>query len=642
MSDLAVTSLTIEELLKNLRGRTWQIPQFQREFVWTVGDVIELVHSIFCARPIGMATIWEQPDDTSLELGPISLPDKVVPGMSETRVTFCQSEENPRKLFAVLDGLQRCTAIAMAFGGFRTDHGDYRTSGRYYLNVSALDPLEQIVFIKEEEVQSKHFNNDATCISQGYFPLASNNPCETFMGQWLRYIQAIQSKNYYTNGELPPPDELERRNNVLKKAFEGINKTKLAVYIVPDTYSLADICDIFEKLNTTGTKVSTVDLIHSWLYADTAKDATGPIRLREWLDDFGQKDGVIGWSDSNDRPELPVQIVTACHVALEEKAQPRKVGRGATTPIASVKAGDLLATPTAHWKLIMGADNMLAEYLKDFQRLVASGMFPWKWCPYPVTSAIYVALRVHMNFDSASKHPWGIDDLNALFKAFFWRNALTNRYDQGFLTQLGVDIKELKRLLSLRPNFSTASAWAAAIEGDLRALISKPLPSREDLYQYLSDGRPSGAMQKALFLPMLAASDKDLLDDTISMRFPEAGTSVQLHHIYPRDWCRNNKIGALSDLLDKNKAGKDWVNSVCNLMPLSRQSNNLWKAKNPGQVLVERQINYIHSSNRLKNLFIDQECFDFLLSGADGMEAFWVHRAELLIADFIPRMNISI
>ena len=180
MSDLSVTSLSIEELLRKLRGREWLIPQFQREFVWTIGDVIDLVHSILCARPIGMATIWAQQDDSTLELGPLSILDKNPHNNEEIRRKFCDSEDNPRKVYAVLDGLQRCTAIAMAFGGFRSSHGDYRTSGRYYLNVAAPDPLEQIVYVKESEVRSKHLDNDATCISMGYFPLSSNIGGEPF------------------------------------------------------------------------------------------------------------------------------------------------------------------------------------------------------------------------------------------------------------------------------------------------------------------------------------------------------------------------------------------------------------------------------------------------------------------------------
>src|SRR5262249_6348334 len=156
------------------------------------------------------------------------------------------------------------------------------------------------------------------------------------------------------------------------------------------------------------------DLIHSWLYADTARDATGPLLLREWIDDFGQKEGAIGWSDTDDRPELVVQMVTACYVALEAKSAPRRVGRAPLLPIVSVKAGDLLATPTDHWKQMIASDQELAEYLSAFQDTVAGGLFPWKWCPYPVTSSIYVALRAHAHFDVADTHRWSLDDLASL------------------------------------------------------------------------------------------------------------------------------------------------------------------------------------------------------------------------------------
>src|SRR5690606_31383290 len=100
-------------------------------------------------------------------------------------------------------------------------------------------------------------------------------------------------------------------------------------------------------LNTTGTKVSTVDLIHSWLYTDTSREARQPLSLRDWIDELGQLQGAIGWASRDDRPELIAQIVTASYIALTEKAAPRKVGRKQPTALTSVKAGDLLATPTA-------------------------------------------------------------------------------------------------------------------------------------------------------------------------------------------------------------------------------------------------------------------------------------------------------
>ena len=149
-------------------------------------------------------------------------------------------------------------------------------------------------------------------------------------------------------------------------------------------------------------------------------------------------------------------------------------------------------------------------------------------------------------------------------------------------------------------------------------------------------------MQKALYLPMLAAARKDLLDESTSLSYPEADSRVQLHHIYPRDWCKNNVSGELASLLDRRAAGRDWVNSTVNLMPLSRKSNNIWKSKIPGQILNDRGINYEPSANIFASAFIDKEGFDALLGGGNCIETFWTRRAELMAIDLISRTRITI
>ena len=188
MSDLNVSSVSLEELLNKLRDRDWLIPQFQREFVWSNSDVIALIQSIILARPIGMATLWEQPDDLGLELGPISLLDNFE---GSDAIEFSRTSNNPKKVFAVLDGLQRCTAIAMAFGGFRPRNKRFKLAGRYFLNVAEVEPTEQIIYKKEVEVLKEGLNNDATCIAKGLFPLASSDEYESIMGQWMRYIPMV-------------------------------------------------------------------------------------------------------------------------------------------------------------------------------------------------------------------------------------------------------------------------------------------------------------------------------------------------------------------------------------------------------------------------------------------------------------------
>jgi hypothetical protein len=633
MSQLTVGDITVPGLLDKLRKREWLVPQFQREFVWGVADVVELVTSIIEARPIGMATLWEQGPTPEVLADAIWIPD------STGRRSFGDPNSNPHKTLAILDGRQRCTAIAMAFGGLRAHDGKYRLAGRFYLDVQTADATKRVVFIRETENKRRNLLSDASCIGQGLFPLASTIDGEELLTQWMRYLQALKNADNYPGGQLPSNDELAKRDRVLKRAFEGLVDTKLAVYTVPETYHLSEICEIFETLNTTGTKVSTVDLIHSWLVADTRNDPEGPLLLRDWIKDLGQRDGAIGWAVPEDRPELVAQFVTACYVALDTRPDPRKVTGNLVSTIASVKAADLLATPTLHWRSIVANGDLLAKYLGDFQNVVAGGSFPYNACPYPVSAAIYVALRWHHHFDQETR--WGREDLDSVFKAFFWRNALTGRYDQGFLTQLGSDLKELKVLLEKRSAHRSANEWAIVAQAHLSQFMGVTVPTEEMLIEAITDGPQTGALQRALTLPMIGGIRSDLLDPQVKLFYP-GGEPFELHHIYPTAWCNSNKTGELAKLLDRERAGRDWVNSTANKMPLSRKSNNLWKAKIPGQILQERRAEYSLIRQAAERLFIDEAAFGELIQGPKGMEKFWTRRARLIARDLMQRMMITL
>jgi hypothetical protein len=525
----------------------------------------------------------------------------------------------------------------MAFGGLRATDGKYRFAGRFFLDVATTDPNNRVVFHKDSEIKKRNLNTDASCIGKGLFPLTSTVDREELLSQWMRYLQALKNPDNYPGGILPHEEELGRRDKVLKGAFEGLVGTKLAVYIVPETYRLAEICEIFETLNTTGTKVSTVDLIHSWLVADTRNDPEGTLLLRDWIKEFGQKDGAIGWSVLEDRPELVTQIVTACYVALTTKPAARRVAGLDSTGVSSVKAADLLATPTLHWKSIVANDDLLAKALGDFQKVVAGGYFPYSECPYPISAAIYVALRWHLHFDQPKN--WGRDDLDSLYKAFFWRNALSSRYDQGFLTKLSADLKSMKAILGDRSKY-TANEWAKYAQARLEDM-SGIVPTKDQLIDAITDGRQTGAFQKALTLPMMGGARGDFLDPQTKLSFPTT-EPVELHHIYPKAWCNSNKVGELAALLDKDVGGKNWVDSTVNLMPLSRKSNNQWKAKIPGQILQESSIEYSIVKTAAEPLYIDEQTFEALRQGPKGIKTFWTRRAELMVADLVARMSISL
>lgn len=630
--ELVVTSVTVSDLLDKLRAREWMIPAFQRDFVWSIGDVSDLVYSILERRPIGMATLWQQSDDSDLALVPVSIRDR------DDSIEFQGEKDPPAMNYAVLDGRQRCTAIAIAFGGLRPKDGRRKFWGRFFLNLRETESSKRIEFVREADVLSRGLHSESTAIGDGLIPLSSSNQEESLMQQWFRYTQTIRDPANYPDSILPDPDELERRNQILARSFEGLMSTKMAVYIVPSSYSLPDICEIFEVLNTTGTKVSTVDLIHSWLYSETSKDES-PVLLRDWIDRIGQLPGAVGWSSSTDRPELIAQMTTATYVSLVSRPDPRMVGRNQQKKISSVKSGDLLATPTLHWQNVMDNQKEFVEFLRDFQNCVSDGAFGWQICPYPVTASIYVGLRWHHRYDAQSTHPWEICDLNALFRAFFWRNALSSRYDQGFLTQLGTDIVQLKEILCKRPSFNNFDEWACEATKSLESFMHKPVPGSSELRELCCD-RQTGALQKALLLPIITRVKRDLLQPDLDISFP-ARMDIQLHHIFPLSWCRNNRTGKLSKWLDLKFSEKDWVGSAANLMPLTRESNLNWRAENPGAIIHQQKLSFDSHEEQFSDLFISEQTFQQLKKGADGIPHFWKARAKTLASHLESYLTVS-
>ena len=632
VQELKVDSVAVGELLDKLRSREWMIPAFQRDFVWTIGDVSAFVSSILERRPIGMVTLWQQSDSFEFPLEPVSIRDR------DGRTALAEMGTPSTTRYAVLDGRQRCTAVAIAFGGLRPNDGRLKFRGRFFLNLTEENEERRIEFLLERDVQKRGLESDAAAVGQGLFPLSSSLPEESLMQQWYRYTQAIRDPSNYPNSSLPSDDDLNHRNEILARSFEGLMATRLAVNTVPSSYSLSEICEIFEVLNTTGTRVSTVDLIHSWLFSETHTDED-PILLRDWIDKIGERQGAVGWSSSLDRPELIAQMSTAAYASLASRPDRREIGRSSNGRIESVKAGDLLATPTLHWKNVIENEAFLVEALEDFQQCVAGGCFGWKSCPYPVTASIYVGLRWHHKFDVGRTHPWEVSDLDALFRGFFWRNALSSRYDQGFLTQLGADIRELKHILNKRPSYGGFDEWASNANSELDSFMNKHIPGSDELCE-LYTGRQTGALQKALVLPIVARAKTDLLRPELDISYP-ARTDIQLHHIYPQSWCRNNCTGVLSKYLDRDESDRDWIGSAANLMPLSRESNLEWRASNPSAIIHSKNLHYGAKKDQFLDVYVSKVAFDQLAKGGDGIPHFWELRAQTLTSNIENLVNVS-
>ncbi len=107
---------------------------------------------------------------------------------------------------------------------------------------------------------------------------------------------------------------------------------------------------------------------------------------------------------------------------------------------------------------------------------------------------------------------------------------------------------------------------------------------------------------------------------------------MDLHHIYPREWCKRN-ASALPPQPDISSTEAQWINSAANLMPMHRLTNNAWKDSAPATFLSGRSIDYDSRQEIWNWYFIDREAFNDLLAGEAGVESFWERRAQIITAE---------
>jgi len=202
------TSL-IGTLITGINKGEIKVPKFQRDFVWKDEQALNLLDSLANNYPVGSLLLWKTRDKLRAErsIGAFALP--TTDDLSPTDY--------------VLDGQQRLTVIYSCLGAKEDDMG---FAVVYDLEKECFMPMPDVVKLTQFPLR-KLFNTT----------------------QLLNFRSAIQTLH---NG-----DELQVRLDALISAFI---EYRLPVVTLKDL-SVAEVCPIFERINSSGTKLSTYDLM---------------------------------------------------------------------------------------------------------------------------------------------------------------------------------------------------------------------------------------------------------------------------------------------------------------------------------------------------------------------------------------------
>ena len=95
---------TYDDIIKNIENGIYQIPKFQRDFVWNLDASAKLIDSILKGFPIGSFILWR----TNTE--------RLKATKSLGSVFFKEIPQN-EYIYYVLDGQQRITSLFLAIKG---------------------------------------------------------------------------------------------------------------------------------------------------------------------------------------------------------------------------------------------------------------------------------------------------------------------------------------------------------------------------------------------------------------------------------------------------------------------------------------------------------------------------------------------
>ncbi len=209
------------------------LPELQRPFVWPSTKVRDLIDSLFNGFPIGYIITWNNPS-IRLKDGSISVGKKIV-----------------------IDGQQRLTALATALSGQKIIDRRFK---RRRISI-AFNPLT-----REFQTANALLQKDKRWIS---------DIAEVFADDFssFNFITA------YSQANDCPPDEVARAIDDLKRITSyGVGNISLS-----DALTIDQVTEIFNRINSQGTRLSTADFIMSKMSADTLHQGNIQRKMVEYL-----------------------------------------------------------------------------------------------------------------------------------------------------------------------------------------------------------------------------------------------------------------------------------------------------------------------------------------------------------------------
>lgn len=243
---------SVEDLLKGIENKEYVIPNFQRKYEWNPGMVSDLFVSIMQDYFTGLLLFWELPDNlTDGDWDPLWGAEK---------------PNNP--YFAILDGQQRLSSLYYAIYGPKKKFPHRNTYYIFFLDLKEYleGNYDEAIFYKFsknymtlEEIK----NRKDEWIQNKILPLKLLRDKEFLNYEFNKWTKSY-TERFIIKSEDTLDEFIELNDEI--KSVRKILDYKFVTHTLGSERDLSDICGIFAKINQSGMRLSTFDLMNAFLF----------------------------------------------------------------------------------------------------------------------------------------------------------------------------------------------------------------------------------------------------------------------------------------------------------------------------------------------------------------------------------------
>ncbi len=566
----------LQDILKSIAQEEIQLPEFQRGWVWDDDHIQSLLASISLSYPIGAVMMLENgnPD--------VRFKPRPVEGVK------LNGDVEPEHF--ILDGQQRLTSLYQALSlnePVKTlDNRKKEILRWYYIDMEKalnphLDREDAIISLPEDKIIKRYRNEaekDYSTPQAEYknllFPVSNIFDPADWRREFNLYWQHDVEKSRFF-------DLFER------KVIECFKQYQVPMIILRKSTPKLAVCQVFEKVNTGGVSLTVFELI-------TASFAADGFNLREnWEGKFEKGIKVFeGRKDALHKQKI-LQSVGADEL-LQVIALRTTYERKQRDPNAAVscKRNDILKLVLSEYQ--KWADTATNGFIKAGKLLFQQKFYSNRDLPYG-TQLVPLSSLLALLDDKADN-----DAVREKLIRWFWCGVFGELYGSAVETRMARDLLEV-------------SNWMDGADEPSTVLECIFVPAR--LYTLRTR---NSAAYKGLYALLMR-------DECLDFRTGEPidvqtyfEDYIDVHHIFPRDWCNKNNIEP------------KFYNSIINKTPLAYRTNRIIGGNAPSIYLQKLREDTGITEER-QNEILESHVIDVDALMSDDFWTFYETRKEALL-----------